>query len=263
MCRMTWNRRRGAASVVAMSERLVLSPHRDDAVLSLWHVLSGPGEVTVVNVFAGVARAETVGWWDRLTGATDVATRAAERAAEDSGALALAGRRAIALDFVDAQYRHRRQPLEPIVERIEELAKRGTLILGPAALGGHPDHRLTRDAALALGRRGHEVALYADVPHATRDGWPSWVTGSEADGRKADARWRSRLSASGLAVERLEPEVHRLDAEQEERKRAAVSCYRTQLGALEAKFGLLTRPELLRYEVVWRLAGAPARSRLD
>jgi LmbE family N-acetylglucosaminyl deacetylase len=260
---MTWNRGRGAGSFAAMSGRLVLSPHPDDAVLSLWHVLSGPGEVTVVNVFAGVARAETVGWWDALSGAADPRTRATERAAEDREALALAGREPIALDFIDAQYRHRRQPLEPIVERVEELAKPGTLILGPAALGGHPDHSLTRDAALALGRRGHDVALYADVPHATRDGWPSWVTGSEADGRKADARWRSHLSASGLAVERLEPEVHRLDPEQEERKRAAVSCYRTQLGALEAKFGLLTRPELLRYEVVWRLARNPAPTRRD
>ena len=245
-----------------MTSCIVLSPHPDDAVLSLWHVLSGPDEVTVVNVFAAIGRAGRLGWWDRETGATDAAARALERAAEDRGALALAGRRAIALDFVDAQYRPGRQPLDPIVARIEALVKPGMLILGPAALGGHPDHRLTRDAALALGQRGHEVALYADIPHATRDGWPGWVTGSKADGARADARWRSHLAATGLPLQRLESEVHRLDTEQEEQKRAAVACYRTQLGALEAEFGLLSRRELLRYEVVWHLAGDPAPSRL-
>jgi hypothetical protein len=33
---------------------VILSPHLDDAVLSCWHLLTGPGEVEVINVFAGV-----------------------------------------------------------------------------------------------------------------------------------------------------------------------------------------------------------------
>jgi LmbE family N-acetylglucosaminyl deacetylase len=243
-----------------MSARLVLSPHPDDAVLSLWHVLSGPGEVTVVNVFCGVAPKRALGWWDELTGASDPVTRAAERAVEDREALALAGRQAISLDFIDAQYRDGPQPLDPIVERIEELAAPGAVILAPAPLDAHPDHSLTLAAGLALDASGHEVALYADVPHGHRNGLPGWVTGSAADGDAVDAEWRARLAAEGVPEDRLEPEVHRLDAEEEAAKRTAVARYRTQVDILEAQFGLLTRPDLLRYEVVWRLVRAPART---
>ena len=36
-----------------MSAPAILSPHPDDAVLSLWHVLAAPGGVSVLNVFNG------------------------------------------------------------------------------------------------------------------------------------------------------------------------------------------------------------------
>jgi LmbE family N-acetylglucosaminyl deacetylase len=242
-----------------MSRALVLSPHPDDAVLSLWHVLSGPGEVAVVNVFAGLPPPGPLGWWDELTGAVDPLARAGERAEEDREALALAGRKAIALDFVDAQYRREPQPVEPIVAQTEALAEPEALILAPAALGAHPDHRLVLDAALTLADRGREVALYADVPHGHREGWPAWVTGSgEGDG-DVDAAWREHLVAAGVPIDRLEPEVHRLDPEQDARKREAVAAYRTQVGILESHFALFTRLDLLRYELVWRFAPVPAR----
>jgi len=34
----------------------ILSPHFDDAVLSCWQLLSGSGDVVVINVFAGSRR---------------------------------------------------------------------------------------------------------------------------------------------------------------------------------------------------------------
>src|SRR3954468_1605952 len=65
-------RTRGTTRVTVagyMTATTILSPHLDDAVLSCWHVLTGPGEVAVVNVFAGVPPAGApVGWWDRLSG---------------------------------------------------------------------------------------------------------------------------------------------------------------------------------------------------
>lgn len=33
---------------------VIVSPHPDDAVLSCWHLLDDPGQVSVINVFAGV-----------------------------------------------------------------------------------------------------------------------------------------------------------------------------------------------------------------
>ena len=241
-----------------MSTTVVLSPHPDDAVLSAWHVLAGPGDVAVVTVFAGIPPPGPLSWWDELSGAPDRVSWAAERIAEDRDALALAGCTPVALDFIDAQYRRGPQLLEPIVERVAGLAEPGTRILAPAGLAAHPDHRLVLAVALALRDRGREVALYADVPHAPREGWPGWVTGASDAGDEVDSRWRADLQAAGLPLERLEPEVHRLDAGQEAAKRAAVARYRTQLGALEARFGLLSRPDMLRYEVVWRLAAVPS-----
>jgi hypothetical protein len=54
----------------------------------------------------------------------------------------LTEREAIALDFIDSQYRREAQPLDPIVERIDEFTEPGTVILAPAALDAHPDHSL-------------------------------------------------------------------------------------------------------------------------
>jgi hypothetical protein len=83
---------------------VILSPHLDDAVLSCWHLLSGPDELRVVNVFAGVPSG-AAGWWDEVTGATDAGERVRERRAEDRAALAIAGREATNLDLLDAQHR--------------------------------------------------------------------------------------------------------------------------------------------------------------
>ena len=64
---------------------VILSPHLDDAVLSCWHVLTQPGEVVVITVFAGVPTGLTApAWWDRYTGATDSGERVRERIEEDS-----------------------------------------------------------------------------------------------------------------------------------------------------------------------------------
>src|SRR5204862_125625 len=52
-----------------MGTTVILSPHPDDAVLSLWHVLAGPGDVRVVNVFTGAPPGAGPGWWDELSGA--------------------------------------------------------------------------------------------------------------------------------------------------------------------------------------------------
>ena len=53
-------------------------------------------------------------WWDRYTGATNSLERVRERIEEDRRALALAGRTAVYLDLLDAQYRRAaRSPLLP------------------------------------------------------------------------------------------------------------------------------------------------------
>ncbi len=230
----------------------ILSPHLDDAVLSCWHVLDGPGDVSVVNVFAGVPAASCdLPEWDRVTGATNSSRRVIERQAEDAEALSLAGRRAVNLGFLDEQYRLEEQLLGPLIDHVLAALVPGSTLYAPASLGEHPDHDLVRALGLELHSRGFAVRLYADLPHAVRFGWPAWVTASNGQSDvDVDAFWTGRLTSVGLSRERLTPTVRRLTAENQDRKLAAVTTYRTQWPALER----ITPPGALEYEVEWVLA---------
>ena len=228
-----------------MAQRtVVLSPHLDDAVLSCWHVLTGAGDVTVVNVFAAVPEAGRLGWWDRLTGARDSAERMRERLLEDAEALGLVGAAVVNLDQLDSQYR--RNGSQPSLERALADALRGAdVVYAPAALFPTEDHELVRAAVL---EQRPDVRLYADLPHAALYGLPAWVTGEQEDELDVDGSWRGRLEEAGLRPDALRPEVHRLDDEEFERKLDVLRRYRTQLPALEREAPL----EALRWEVAWR-----------
>jgi LmbE family N-acetylglucosaminyl deacetylase len=230
----------------------VLSPHFDDAVLSCWHVLRGPGPVIVVNVFAGAPPKGTApGWWDHVTGASDAAARVLERASEDRSALAVVGRLPVNLGFLDAQYRRQTESPAAIAESIAADVLECDHVYAPAALGGHPDHALVRDAALSLRAGGARVRLYADLPHAIRRGWPTWVA---SDGLAAvDAQWADALARSGIGQGRALPRVHVLGRPAQRRKLAALRAYRTQVAALE-EMAFAPLEQGLRYEVAWELA---------
>jgi LmbE family N-acetylglucosaminyl deacetylase len=194
------------------------------------------------------------GWWDRVTGAGDPVARARERAEEDREALARAQREPIELGFVDGQYRDGDAPTRAIAEHIEEVAPEDALLLAPASLDRHRDHLPVRAAAIALAEKGRRVGLYADMPHATIFGWPAWVTGAPRDARlDPEALWDDAMHGTGIRLGELDPQVRALDAAEDRAKRKAIACYRTQIPALEAQFSLLSRPDVLRFEVVWAL----------
>src|SRR5271168_5553044 len=132
-------------------ETVILSPHFDDAVLSCWDLLASEGEVLVVNVFAGEPPAGALGWWDRLAGASDSGAAVRARVEEDRRALALAGRAAVNLPFLDSQYREPDQAPGELVEALRGVLVAGARIYAPASLGDrHRDHTAVRAAALAL-----------------------------------------------------------------------------------------------------------------
>jgi LmbE family N-acetylglucosaminyl deacetylase len=251
----------------------ILSPHLDDAVLSCWHLLAGPGEVLVVNVFAGVPPAGAPqGWWDALAGTGDPRDAVRSRRAEDAAALARVGRRPVNLDFLDRQYREADLPTGQLVEALLEALPQDASVYAPAAIdshpygpapaageaNAHPDHIAVRKAALALRDHGFRVRLYADLPHASAHGWPDWVAPGAAtrqpDG-DASARWEGALAQLGVLANGRAADVCRLSAEALARKADALKHYETQLPSLEWAFpGLLEEGGLLGYEVVWRLA---------
>jgi LmbE family N-acetylglucosaminyl deacetylase len=180
--------------------------------------------------------------------------RVRERIEEDRRALAAAGRAATNLTFLDEQYRDQDQTLDPLADELAAMIEPGTLIYAPAALGAHADHLLVRAAALRLRASGHPVALYADLPHASARGWPSWVRSSGAQDSQdlAGAFWDRALTGTQVGS----PTVHRLGGEVLARKLAAVRAYATQLPALAEYSGRpLDDPEVLGYEVFWATAG--------
>lgn len=235
----------------------MLSPHPDDAVLSCWHLLAGPGDVLVVNVFTAAREDHEGGgppWWDRLTEAATSTARMRQRLAEDADALARVGRTAVNLGFLDGQHRRRRQAPTQIARRIAAVVHRETRLYAPAGLGGVADHECVRAAALELERQGYQVSLYADLPHAIQYGWPASVTGAAPLARvDVDGFWEATLERSlpGPAAP-LRREVHVLDDCAQAAKRAAVRAYRTQLPALEAMNGRLRERGVFRYEATWR-----------
>jgi LmbE family N-acetylglucosaminyl deacetylase len=237
-------------------DAIILSPHFDDAVLSCWHVLASAPEVLVVNVFAGEPAEGTFGWWDRLAGAPDSATAVRARIEEDRRALALAGCTAVNLPFLDSQYRQPDQSPGEIVDALRGVIAADARLYAPASLGDHHrDHTAVRAAALALNSEGADLELYADLPHATVLGWPRWVLdGSSSGADPAGERWASQLETTGIPVERMVATTHRLPARAHARKLEAVLSYGSQTMPLERVFGRsLEDPELLGFEVVWRL----------
>jgi LmbE family N-acetylglucosaminyl deacetylase len=238
-------------------DAVILSPHFDDAVLSCWHVLASAGEVLVVNVFAGEPPAGTLGWWDELAGATDSAATVRTRVQEDRQALARTGRASVNLPFLDSQYREGDQAPGEIVQALRGVLVAGARIYAPASLGDHhPDHTAVRAAALALHAEGADVTLYADLPHATVEGWPRWVLDPSYTGLDpAGEQWASQLQSSGIPVRRMLAKTHRLSLKEHAAKLEAVLIYSSQIAPLQEVFGSsLDDPQQLGLEVDWRLA---------
>jgi hypothetical protein len=136
----------------------------------------------------------------------------------------------------------------------------------PAGLGGHVDHLLTRRYGRMLLRTGMAVELYADLPYCVLHGWPGWVDGRAPEAnRNVDAFWSSFLEDVPEMGPLRSARVERLDDAAAAAKLEAMSCYGTQFPCLSyGARGLLSDPEIHRFEVRWELtrdgAGGDAQS---
>lgn len=233
---------------------VILSPHLDDAVLNCWSVLTGGGDVAVVNLFTGAPRPGFVTAWDRLCGADDSARLMAERVAEDGEALARVGHRPLNLGFLDIQYRRCRPPpaFEVADEALATHLEAASLLYAP--LGArNADHSFTRRYALAVARSGVPVRLYADVPYSSSRGWPHWVTGEARDPRHDVDVELAGLCASVPEIDDpRSAEAVRLDEEAATAKLAALRAYRTQFTALDGgPLKVLSNPAVHPFELFW------------
>ena len=237
----------------ASAPPLLLSPHLDDAVIDCWSVVTDPGALNLVNVFAGIPPAGRTTHWDRIVGAADSAQLMRARIEEDRAALGQVGRGPVNLGFLEHQQReHERPPtLAAIDGELTDSVPAASRVYAPAALGTpHPDHVRVREYALACAAAGIPVELYADLPYAVVYGWPHWVTGEPRDPHlDVDAYWGEHPPG--------EPRVVTLDEHQAAAKLAAMRAYETQFPSLDrGPIGLLSNPRVHRFEVYWPCASS-------
>lgn len=144
---------------------LVVSPHRDDAVLSCGTLLAARPGAVVVTVFAGTP----------ADGAPPEDADLDARRREDTQALALLGAQPLWLDFADAPDAPPRSA-DAVVAALEAVVARlaPASVLLPMGLF-HEDHTLVHEAALRVMRRRPLRAeawfAYEDVPYRRLDGW--------------------------------------------------------------------------------------------
>ena len=239
---------------------VVLAPHPDDAVLSAWTVLTGPGVVSVLTVCSGVPPSGSLGSFDPLFAVTDSASLMEDRLREDHEALALAGVSGTGLGFLDHQYRSDALDVAAVERAVTVAVTRASRLVAPAAIGDHPDHQAVRDAGVELSRRtGVPLRLYADLPYAARLGWPAWVTGEPPRPYLApEAMWHG-LSSIPVGSGGLRAQVVQLTGDQVAAKLAAIRTYRTQFEALNAgPVGILTGSGILEYELYWDVVPVPS-----
>jgi len=218
-----------------MDDRLniILSPHLDDAVLSLGgFIATAPERAIVVTIFAGTPDADAAGSWDRWSRFKTTAEAMRARTAENEAALSLLGvppERIVNLAFPDRQYRQ--DDAAPaglqaaIAETVRDLAahQSGPATVFSPASGWHPDHRAVTDAVIALWKSralgGAEVLLYQDQPYAYLELRQRSLVPLRF------ATFPAMENRHGLAAH---PEWLEFDATRAEKKRQAADRYKSQ-----------------------------------
>lgn len=172
-------------SLVAPDARVVVvSPHLDDAVLSLGAALATwarAGEVEVLTVFACDPESEApAGGWDRRGGFATEGESASARREEDARACAALGVAPAWLSFGSLDY-ERHGTDDDIVKAVSHHIGSGDSALLPAFPLMHPDHEwLARGLVPILSERAR-LGFYAEQPytHRARDlpRLPQWSVG--------------------------------------------------------------------------------------
>lgn len=155
----------------------VISPHLDDAVLSLGQTIAAYVEhvepVRVVTIMAGVPHVGMLSDYDKSTGFANSNEAMIARRHEDKAALAVLGAEEWHWHFFDRQYEQEIDEtlMRKMISKLftEEWPDRATTIFAPLGLG-HPDHDLVARAVRSARpeRRGNElfgIYLYEELPY--------------------------------------------------------------------------------------------------
>lgn len=176
---------------------VVLSPHLDDAVLSLGATLHRVARrswhVTVLTVLAGdPASGEPASWWDADAGFSTAGEAAAARRAEDLRACAALGVRPMWMPFVEG-CSGRPTEEEEVWRSLAGHLVGADRVLLPGFPLEHQDHSWLARLVLTRLAPGPLVGLYVEQPYALRkrpcvtpvirdlvDGAPRWTVARAA-----------------------------------------------------------------------------------
>jgi LmbE family N-acetylglucosaminyl deacetylase len=183
--------------------------------------------------------------WDALSGFRAGDDVVARRREEDRAAMAVLGASPVWLDFVDHQYLKRDERSEPkviatsLAQVIDEVAP--TAVFLPMGLA-NPDHVATHDAGMLLAAERDDLTwcCYEDSGYKHIPGMLAW---------RVAKLFHSDLWPTPMVV----PVV--LD---NDRKRAAIECYASQLPPLDRDHALGARIGGNVPEQFWLLAPPPA-----
>ncbi|MCX6752274.1 MAG: PIG-L family deacetylase [Candidatus Nomurabacteria bacterium] len=159
---------------------IILSPHLDDAVLSLGGLIAKKETNILVATFFTKKPTEIMHtYWDKISGFKDSDEAMLARTKENENALSPFKVIIKNYDHLDSQYREKNKDKEieeKISKDIENLIKtyqnRELLIYGPATFGAaitHPDHQIIHDAFMDVFKKyktqNAHFFIYEDFPY--------------------------------------------------------------------------------------------------
>ena len=155
---------------------VVVSPHLDDAVLSLGAAIArasrSGADVRILTVLAGVPDSERpAGPWDAASGFSTEGEAATRRREEDSRACEIVGATPVWLPFSDVENRDDIDE-EAVWRAIDEHVADRDLVLSPGFPLRHPDHVLLTALILRRLETDRKLALYVEQPYANVDAIP-------------------------------------------------------------------------------------------
>jgi LmbE family N-acetylglucosaminyl deacetylase len=232
---------------------VVVSPHLDDAVLSLGAAIAAAvrrgSSVKVLTVFCGDPFSQTsAGPWDRDSGFASEGESSRARREEDRAACATLGASIQWLNFADEQYDRHGGEAE-IIPQVLAATRGADEVLIPGWPLSNPDHGWLTQALLRKRIECGRLGLYVEQPYAFQLPGKAVPTISPKvqSKLKVAPTWCSLASSS---------RDRRL-------KRQAVSAYRSQVTQLG--LGFIGVRRMLEYErtvggeaVAWLPQGAPS-----